>query len=73
MDVEDAGLIPLEVLQGATTKPAEAYGISDVGTIVPGRKATMVLIEGRPDQNITDSTKIVQIWVDGKPILEDTF
>lgn len=69
----DAGLTPLEVLQGATTKPAEAYGISDVGTIVPGRKAAMVLIEGRPDLNITDSTKIVQIWVEGKPILEDTF
>lgn len=68
----DAGLTPLEVLQGATTKPVEAFGISEAGVIAPGMKATMVLVEGRPDQKITDSTKIVQIWVNGKPILENT-
>lgn len=66
----DAGLTPLEVLQGATTKPVEAFGLSEVGVIEPGMKATMVLVEGRPDQEITDSTKIVQIWVDGKAILK---
>lgn len=68
----EAGLTPLEVLQGATIKPVEAFGISEAGVIVPGMKATMVLVEGRPDQKITDSTKIVQIWVNGKPILENT-
>lgn len=67
----EAGLNPLEVLQGATTKTAEAFGINEVGVIAPGMKATMVLVEGRPDQKITDSTKIVQIWVGGKPILEN--
>lgn len=67
----EAGLTPLEVLQGATTKAADAYGINDVGKIRPGEKATMVLIKGRPDQEITDSTKIVQIWVNGKPVLEN--
>lgn len=68
----DAGLTPLEVLQGATTKTAEAFGIAEAGAMIPGRKATMVLVEGRPDKEITDSTKIVQIWVEGKPILEES-
>lgn len=67
----DAGLTPLEVLQGATTKTAEAFGIDQTGVIAPGEQATMVLVEGRPDQNISDSTKIVQIWVKGKKILGD--
>lgn len=67
----EAGLTSLEVLQGATTKTAEAFGINEAGVITAGMKATMVLVKGRPDQEITDSTKIVQIWVDGKPILEN--
>lgn len=67
----EAGLTPLEVLQGTTTKVAEAFDIDGVGTIASGMKATMVLVKGRPDCNITDSTKIVQIWVNGKPILEN--
>lgn len=66
----DAGLSPLEVLQDTTSTTAEAFGLSGAGVIEPGMKATMVLVKGRPDKDITDSTKIVQIWVDGKKILE---
>lgn len=68
----EAGLTPLEVLQGATGKTAEAFGLTNAGVIAPGQPATMILVEGRPDREITDSTKIVQIWVDGKPLLEET-
>lgn len=67
----EAGLPPLEVLQGATSEVAEAFGFTNAGTIAPGQPATMVLVQGRPDQNITDSTNIVQIWVNGKPVLEE--
>lgn len=67
----EAGLTPLEVLQGATGEAADAFGIENAGRIAPGQPATMVLVEGRPDQNITDSLNIVQIWVNGKPILEN--
>lgn len=65
----EAGLTPLEVLQGATGKASEAFGLENAGTIAAGQPATMILVEGRPDQEITDSTNIVQIWVNGKPIL----
>lgn len=65
-----AGLSPLEVLQGVTHKNAQAFDLADIGTIAAGKKANLILVEGRPDQNITDSMKIVQIWVDGKPIMQ---
>lgn len=68
----EAGLTPIEVLQGATNQISEAFEIDDAGTITPGMKATMVLVKGRPDKKITDSSQIVQIWVDGKTILENT-
>lgn len=67
----EAGLTPLEVLQGATGNVADAFGLENVGRIAPGQPATMVLVEGRPDQDITDSLNIVQIWVDGKPVLDN--
>ena len=65
-----AGLSPLEVLQGVTYKNAQAFDLADIGTIAPGQKANLILVEGRPDQNITDGAKIVQIWVNGKPIMK---
>ena len=62
-----AGLKPLEVLQGATSKMAEVFGLENVGSLAPGYAADLILVEGRPDQRITDSTRIRQIWIDGKP------
>lgn len=65
-----AGLSPMEVLQGVTFKNAQAFDLNGVGSITPGQKANLLLIEGRPDQTITDSTKIVQMWIDGKPMMK---
>ena len=35
-------------------------------SIAPGQPATMVLVKGRPDRDIADSVKIVQIWIAGR-------
>lgn len=63
-----AGLSPVEALQGATRKMAEVFGLPQVGNIAPGCAADMVLVEGRPDMRISDTTRIRQIWVGGQPI-----
>lgn len=63
-----AGMTPTEVLAGATGKIAEVFEIENIGTIEKGKKAVLILIEGRPDVNITDTTKIKQIWIDGRKI-----
>lgn len=64
-----SGMTPTEVLASATSQAAEVFGIDDLGTIKEGKRAVLLLIEGRPDETITDTTKIKQIWIDGKPIL----
>ena len=64
-----AGLTPLEVLQGATTKTVEAFGLEEKSE-KQVYKSIMVLIEGRPDININDTAKIRQIWIDGKPVFD---
>lgn len=64
-----AGMKPLDVLASATSKVAEVFGIDDIGTIETGKKASFVLVEGRPDKKIVDTRKIKQIWLDGKPVM----
>lgn len=64
-----AGMTVHDVLASATSKVAEVFGIENLGTIKEGKRAVLVLVEGRPDKNITDTTKIKQIWIDGKTIL----
>lgn len=67
--LEQAGMSPIEILASATGNIAKTFGMDDLGMIASGKKAALLLLEGRPDQNITDTTKIKQIWIDGQPIL----
>lgn len=65
----NAGLAPSEALVSATSNVAKTFDISDIGTVSVGKRAVLLLIEGRPDKEITDTAKIKQIWIDGVPIL----
>lgn len=61
----EAGLTPVEVMAAATSKNADAFALK-AGRIAPGQPATMLLLDGRPDRRITDSSKIRNIWVKGE-------
>lgn len=64
-----AGLTPVEALASATNKVAQVFGIPDLGEVAIGKRAVLVLAEGRPDNDITQSANIKEVWVNGKPIL----
>ena len=50
--LREAGFHPLEVIQSATLKGAEALGMADqIGSIAVGKKADMVLVGENPLQN----------------------
>lgn len=64
----DCGLTPLEALQGATSKMADAFKISNIGRIAVGKKADFILINGRPDKNISDIRKIEKVYINGNQV-----
>lgn len=61
----DAGLSTLDALRAATVLPAQHFGLPDRGTIEPGRRADLVLVDGDPLTNIATTRHIRTIWCGG--------
>lgn len=57
-----AGLTPVEALRAATSVPARRFGLMDRGRIKPGARADLLLVDGDPTTNITDTLSIRSVW-----------
>ncbi|MEU7144796.1 amidohydrolase family protein [Nocardia sp. NPDC046473] len=60
-----AGLTPAEALLAATTLPAQYFGLPDRGTIAPGMRADLVLIDGDPLADIHATRLLERVWCGG--------
>ena len=60
-----AGLKPAEALRAATSIPARRFGLTDRGRIVIGAKANLLLVDGDPLTNISDTLSIRTVWREG--------
>ncbi|MEE4455136.1 amidohydrolase family protein [Novosphingobium resinovorum] len=65
-----AGLTPLEAITIATHDAAQLLQLDDRGVIAPGKRADLLVIDGKPDEDIADVDHIDMVWQDGKPIAE---
>lgn len=62
-----AGLTPKAALLAGTANSALALGLAgDRGTIEKGKRADLVLIDGKPWETIVDVHKIDRVFVDGR-------
>ncbi len=57
-----AGLTPIEALRAATATPARRFGLGDRGRIAPGARADLLLVDGDPTTNISDTLSIRAVW-----------
>ena len=63
----EAGFTPMEAIQAATLAPARAMGMEkDSGTIEPGKRADVILVEGNPLENISDIRKVNTVFAGGR-------
>lgn len=54
-----AGFTPMEALQAATSVPARVMGLDkELGTIAPGKRADMVLLDGDPLADIHNTRRV---------------
>ena len=54
-----AGLTPLEAIAAATSVPARMLGRGDeIGTLAPGMRAEILLVEGAPDRDLRDLHRV---------------
>jgi len=66
-DLVQAGLTPMQALQAATSKPAEFLKRSnEQGTIAPGQRADLVLLDANPLTDIHNTQKIHAVILKGK-------
>lgn len=63
-----AGLSPIEALNGATQTAADVFGLTDRGRISPGQRADMLLVEGDPTTDILATQHIKQVWIAGEVV-----
>lgn len=62
----DSGLTPYQALQAGTVNVAKFYNAADRGTIKPGNVADLVLLSGNPLQDITKTSSIEGVMMNGK-------
>ena len=63
-----AGLTPVEALRAATAVPARRFGLHDRGRIAAGLRADLLLVDGDPTTNITDTLALRTVWRAGVPL-----
>ena len=65
------GMTPAEALRAATTTAAELFGLTDqVGAIVPGLEADLIVLERNPLEDIGVVQDVLMVVSDGKVVVQ---
>jgi imidazolonepropionase-like amidohydrolase len=66
-NLESLGYTKAEALVAATQTNAEILGMDDrLGSLVPGMLADLILVDGKPDENLEDLANINTVIVNGR-------
>src|SRR5207247_687535 len=62
----EAGFTPREVIRIATLNGARFEGLDDrIGTLAPGKQADLLLVDGKPDEDIMQIARIDLVFKNG--------
>jgi len=63
----EAGLSPMDAIRAATAVPAKAMGLAaDSGTLAPGLRADLIVVEGNPLRRIADIENVMMVSTGGR-------
>jgi len=64
----DAGFTPMQSLSAATRDAAQFLRRKDIGTIEPGKKADLIVVDGNPLSSIKNLSKINKVFQNGREV-----
>ena len=67
-DMVAAGMTPAQVIVAATRNSAELIGLTDVGTLQPGKVADFVVLDANPLDDITNTRRISAVYLRGAAV-----
>jgi imidazolonepropionase-like amidohydrolase len=63
--MQACGMTPAEVLAATTSSAARLLGYDDLGTVEPGNRADLVLVEGNAYDLAGLASNVTEVWKDG--------
>ena len=64
----EAGLTPRQVLISATADAAACIGLTDLGTLEPGKWADFIVLSEDPLTDIKNMRSIESVWIAGNRV-----
>jgi imidazolonepropionase-like amidohydrolase len=64
----EAGMTPSQVIVASTSRAAEFLGLSDRGTIVPGKRADLLVLDANPLDDIRNTRRIAKLYIAGNEV-----
>ncbi|HWF10454.1 MAG TPA: amidohydrolase family protein, partial [Bryobacteraceae bacterium] len=61
----ELGLTPAQAITAATDRPAELMGLRDLGTLAAGKRASFIVLDANPLDDIHNTRRISGVWLDG--------
>ena len=66
----DGGMTPMQAIEATTRWAAELMGLQDeLGTLEPGKRADLVLVDGDPLDVATLADRVVEVYKDGERLV----
>jgi imidazolonepropionase-like amidohydrolase len=59
------GMTPAQAITAATQRPAELLGLKDLGTLAVGKRASFIVLDANPLENIRNTRRISSVYLDG--------
>lgn len=59
------GLSPSDAIVAATKRAAESMGLTDMGTLAPGKRADFIVLDANPLDDIHNTRRISSVYLDG--------
>ena len=63
-----AGMSPSQVIVAATSRAAEFLGVTDTGTLAPGKRADLLVLDANPLDDIRNTRRISAIYLAGAAV-----